>query len=143
MKNLIAAAATLSIALAGIACANEPYGEKPLDANTVQTFQSSAASVRSEMRPGGRYAFVNPAERAKVDAALGDIDKVYAEHGGLADQDAKVRVFNDQELVNSILERRANRTICSNEVATGSLVRVTKCATYAVELGARDASLRD
>lgn len=144
MKNLIAAAATLSIALAGIAGANESYGEKPLDANTAQTFQTSAASVRSEMRPGGRYGFVNTAERARVDAALADIDKVYAERGGgLTDQDAKVRVYNDQELVNSILEQRASRTICANEVATGSLVRVTKCATYAVELGERDASLRD
>jgi hypothetical protein len=143
MKTLIAAA-TLSIALAGIAGANEPYGEKPLDANTAQTFQSTAAGVRSEMRPGGRYAFVNTTERARVDAALSDIDKVYAERGdGRMDQDAKVRVFNDQELVNSILERRPDRTICSNEVATGSLVRVTKCATYAVELGVRDASLRD
>ena len=142
MKTLIAAA-VLTIGLSGAACAHEPYGEKPLDANTAQTFQTSAASVRSEMRPGGRYAFVNPAERARIDAALSDIDKVYAERDGRMDQDAKVRVFNDQELVNSILERRANRTICSNEVATGSLVRVTKCATYAVELGVRDASLRD
>jgi len=81
MKTLIAAA-VITIGLAGTAGAHEPYGEKPLDANTAQTFQSSAAGVRSEMRPGGRYAFVNPAERARIDAALTDIDKVYAEHGG-------------------------------------------------------------
>ena len=142
MKTLIAAA-VLTMALAGVAGAHDAYGEKPLDANTAQTFQSSAAGIRSEMRPGGRYAFVNPAERARIDAALADIDKVYAEHGALEGQDAKVRVFNDQELVNAILERRAVRTICANEVATGSLVRVTKCASYAVELGVRDASLRD
>ena len=142
MKTLIAAA-VLTMALAAVAGAHEPYGEKPLDANTAQTFQSSAAGIRSEMRPGGRYAFVNPAERARIDAALADIDKVYAEHGALEGQDAKVRVFNDQELVNAILERRAVRTICANEVATGSLVRVTKCATYAHESGGRDASLRD
>jgi|SRR5690349_1676947 hypothetical protein len=142
MKTLIAAA-VLTMALAAVAGAHEPYGEKPLDANTAQTFQTSAASVRSEMRPGGRYAFVSPAERARIDAALSDIDKVYAEHGGLDGQDSKVRVFNDQELVNAILERRDERTICSNAVATGSLVRVTKCATYAHEFGTRDASLRD
>jgi hypothetical protein len=142
MKTMIAAA-TLSIALAGIAGANEPYGEKPLDANTAQSFQASAASVRSEMRPGGRYAFVNSAEHARIDVALSDIDKAYADRGGRLDQDGKVRVFNDQELVNAILERRDDRMICSNQVATGSLVRQTKCATYAHELGKRDASLRD
>ena len=142
MRTLIAAA-VITIGLAGTAGAHEPYGEKPLDANTAQTFQSSAAGVRSEMRPGGRYAFVNPAERARIDAALTDIDRIYAEHGGLDGQDAKVRVYNDQELVNAILERRDERTICSNQVATGSLVRVTKCATYAHEFGTRDASLRD
>ncbi|HEY4137402.1 MAG TPA: hypothetical protein VGN65_03025 [Casimicrobiaceae bacterium] len=142
MKTLIAAI-VLSAGLSGVAGANEPGGEKPLDANTAQTFQTSAASVRSEMRPGGRFAFVSPAEHARVDAALSDIDKAYAERDGRVDQDTKVRVFNDQELVNSILERRDDRMICSNEVATGSLVRTTKCATYAHELGSRDASLRD
>jgi hypothetical protein len=142
MKTLIAAA-VLTFALTGIAGAHDRYGEKPLDANTADSFQASAASVRSEMRPGGRYAFVSTAERARIDAALADIDKVYAGHGGLDGQDAKVRVFNDQELVNAILERRGERTICSNSVATGSLVRVTKCATYAHESGNRDASLRD
>ncbi|HET7925506.1 MAG TPA: hypothetical protein VFL30_11445 [Rhodanobacteraceae bacterium] len=141
MKTLIAAA-VLTIGLSGAAGAHDQYGEKPLDANTAQTFQTSASNVRSEMRPGGRYGFVSSAERARIDAALSDIDKVYAE-GGLEGQDAKVRVFNDQELVNAILERRDERTICSNSVATGSLVRVTKCATYAHELGTRDASLRD
>lgn len=142
MKTWIAAA-VFTTALAGAASAHDAYGEKPLDANTAATFQSSAATIRSEMRPGGRYAFVSPAERSRIDAALADIDKVYAGRGGLDGQDAKVRVFNDQELVNAILERRDVRTICSNEVATGSLVRVTKCATYAHELGTRDASLRD
>src|SRR3954465_11313235 len=104
MKALmISSAIVLSIACSGVAGANEPYGEKPLDANTSQTFQTSAASVRREMQPGGRYAFVRAAERARVDAALRDIDRVYAEPGALGGQDAKVRVFNDQELVNAIL----------------------------------------
>jgi hypothetical protein len=144
MKALmISSAIVLSIACTGVAGANELYGEKPLDANTSQTFRTSAASVRREMQAGGRYAFVSPAERARVDAALSEIDRLYAEPGALAGQDAKVRVYNDQELVNAILERRDERTICSNEVATGSLVRVTKCATYALEPNARGASLRD
>ena len=140
MKTLTAAT-VLSIALSGAAGAGEPGGAKPLDANTPQTFQTSAASVRAEIRPGGLYAFVTSAEHARIDTALADIDKTYAE--ARIDQDAKVRIFNDQELVNSILERRDERMICANEVATGSLVRVTKCATYAHEAGRRDASLRD
>jgi hypothetical protein len=140
MKTLISSAIFLSIALSGVAGANEPYDEKPLDANTAQTFQTSAASVRSELRPGGRYAFVNPAERAQIDAALSDIDMVYST--GLMGQDAKVRVFNDQELVNSILEQRGDRLVCANEVSTGSLVRETKCHTIAQELAIPRGSMR-
>jgi len=140
MKTLIAAI-VLTMGLTAVAGASEPGGTKPLDANTPQTFQTTAASVRAEMRPGGRYAFVTPAEHARVDTALSDIDKAYAD--ARIDQDTKVRVFNDQELVNSILERRDERMICANEVSTGSHVRVTKCATYAHEAGRRDASLRD
>lgn len=140
MKALISSAIVLSIAFSGVAGANESYGDKPLDANTAQTFQTSADSVRREMQPGGRYAFVNPAERAKIDAALSDIDKVYST--GRMDQDTKVRVFNDQELVNSILEQRGNRLVCAHEVSTGSLVRVTKCHTYAQELAPQRGNLR-
>ena len=140
MKALISSAIVLSIAFSGVAGANEHYGEKPLDANTAQTFQASAASVRRDMQAGGRYAFVNPTERAKVDAALSDIDRIYS--SGRLDQDTKVRVFNDQELVNSILEQRGDRLVCANEVSTGSLVRVTRCHTYAQEVTAQHTSLR-
>jgi len=74
MKTLIAGT-VLIIGLAGAAGASEPGGMKPLDANTPQTFQTSAANVRAEMRPGGRYAFVTPAEHARVDTALSDSSK--------------------------------------------------------------------
>lgn len=140
MKALISSAIVLAIAFSGVAGANDTYGDKPLDANTAQTFQTTADSVRREMQPGGRYASVNPADRAKIDAALSDIDKVYST--GRMDQDTKVRVFNDQELVNSILERRSDRLVCANEVSTGSLVRVTRCHTYAQEVVTRHDSLR-
>jgi len=53
MKTLIAAI-VLTMGLTAVAGASEPGGTKPLDANTPQTFQTTAASVRAEMRPGGR-----------------------------------------------------------------------------------------
>src|SRR5262249_51298871 len=86
-KTRIPCAIVLAIACSGAAGASEPYGEKPLDANTAQTFQATAANVRRDMQPGGRYAFVNAAEREKIAAALGDMDRIYAE--GRMDQDTK------------------------------------------------------
>ena len=108
-------------------------------------FAAQRAQIEADLADGKTYAEISRNDRAKVRESLDRIGATLAgvESIDALNPDAKARVFNDQELVNAILERRDVRTICSNEVATGSLVRVTKCATYAHESGGRDASLRD
>ena len=52
-------------------------------------------------------------------------------------QDAKVQLFNDQEVVNSILTKRdRDRVICTNKAPIGSHIRQTTCHTYAQEVQA-------
>ncbi len=134
MKTLLAVAIATSIALAGVAGANETYGAQPFSADTPAAFQAAADNVRREMAPGGRYQYVKPDERADVDRALAEMSRIFAEHASIASmgQDTKVRLFNAQEVVNSVLQQRANyRVVCSNEVRIGSLTRVTTCHTYA------------
>lgn len=140
MKTLIAAAMVASIAVCGAAGAKESYHEKAFNADTTDKFNETADSVRKEMEPGGRYQYVKPEERKKIDTALGEMSKLFAENGSVAamNQDTKVKLFNDQEVVNSILQQRdGDRVICKNEAPIGSHIPVTTCHTYAQEVEAR------
>ena len=141
MKKLIAAAIAASIAFCGAAGAKESYHEKAFNADTAEKFNATAESVRKEMESGGRYQYVKPEERKKIDAALDDMTKLFAENGSVAamNQDTKVKLFNDQEVVNSILQQRdGDRVICKNEAPLGSHIPVTSCHTYAQEVEARE-----
>lgn len=138
MKTPIAAAVVLSFAFSALAGAEENY--KAFNADTVDTFHATAESVRQEMQPGGRYQYVKPEERTKVDVALADMSMLFAEHHSVAEmnQDAKVKLSNDQALVNAILQQRdGDRVICKNESPIGAHRAVMKCRTYAQEVEAR------
>jgi hypothetical protein len=140
MKTLIAAAIAASIAVCGVAVAKESYHEKTFNADTAEKFDATAEYVRKEMEKGGRYQYVKPEERKKIDTALGDMSKLFAENGSVAamNQDTKVKLFNDQEVVNSILQQRdGDRVICTNQAPIGSHIPVTSCHTYAQEVEAR------
>jgi hypothetical protein len=141
MKPVMLAAAALSIALCGVAGAKENYKEKAFNADTADKFQATADSVRKEMEAGGRYQYVKPDERTKVDKALAEMSQLFAANNSVAamSQDTKVKLFNDQETVNAILQQRdGERVICKNQAPIGSHIPVTSCHTYAQEVEARD-----
>ncbi len=67
--------------------------------------------------------------------------KLFDEYGSVPamTQDAKVRLFNNQEIVNSILTKRdRDRVICTNQAPIGSHIPVTSCHTYAQEVEAHE-----
>ena len=134
-------AACVSLALAAsFATAKENYHEKALNADTPDKFAVVADNIRKEMSPGGRYEYVKPDERKDVDKALQDITAIFTEYGSIAamKQDTKIKLFNAQEVVNSILTRRdSDRVICKNETKVGSHIPVTSCHTYGQEEEAR------
>jgi hypothetical protein len=120
--------------------AKENYHEKSLNADTREKFEQVAASIRDEMEQGGRYEYVKPDERKTVDLKLTEIDALFAENGSLENmqQDTKIKVYNAQEVVNSILTKRdRDRVICKNEAPLGSHIPVTTCHTYGQEQDAR------
>jgi hypothetical protein len=122
------------------AAAKENYHEKTFNADTQDKFQAVADGVRKEMQPGGRYEYVKPEERATIERSLGEMDALFAQGGGVATmkQDDKVKLFNAQEVVNSILTRRdSERVICKDEPKLGSHIRTTSCHTYGQEEEAR------
>jgi len=125
---------------ASAAPAKENYHEKALNADTRAKFAEVADNVRKEMQPGGRYAYVKPDERRTVDKKLTEIEVLFGQSDSVQDmrQDAKVALFNAQEVVNSILTRRdRDRVICKNEPPLGSHIPVTSCHTYGQEEEAR------
>jgi hypothetical protein len=117
-----------------------PLAARPAQVNTPQVhadtkakFDVIAAEVRSQMVPGGRFEFVTREEHAKVNDNLNAMGGVFDKYDTVSkmDRDTKIALFNDQEVVNSILKRRdAERLICRSELPTGSHIPTTKCRTY-------------
>src|SRR5689334_5635256 len=115
--------AALIFVSATTAAAKENYHENGFNADTQEKFQTVAEGVRKEMEPGGRYEYVKPDERATIERSLAEMEALMSASGGVANmkQDQKIKLFNAQEVVNSILTRRdSDRVICKNETKVGS-----------------------
>ena len=141
MKMLIAAAVAASVALCGAAGAKENYKEKAFNADSRDKFEAVAADVRKQMEPGGRYQYVKADERIKVDAALTEMIALFAANDSVASmpEATRIKLFNDQEVVNSILTQRdGDRVICTKTAPVGSHIPITNCHTYAQEVEARE-----
>ena len=125
------------------AVAKENYHEKAFNADTTEKFEATADGVRKEMEAGGRYQYVKPDERKTIDKSLTEMQALFTQNGSVEamNQGDKVKLFNAQEVVNSILTRRdGERVICKDEPKLGSHVRTTSCHTYAQEEEARRGS---
>ena len=140
-RAMLVAAALFLLALP--AAAKENYHEKTFNADTAEKFKATADDVRKEMEPGGRYEYVKPKERDTIERALAEMQGLFEATGGVdkMKQDDKVKLFNDQEIVNSILTRRdRDRVVCEDKPKLGSHVRTTNCHTVAQEEEARRGS---
>jgi hypothetical protein len=140
MIATLALCAALSTGLAGIAAAKEHYHENSVKADTKEVFDQLADNVRREMTSGGKYEFIKPDEKPKVDAALDQMTRLFDEHDTVdaMTQDQKVALFNAQETVNSILTlRNRDRVICQNKPPLGSHIPQTSCHTYEQEVQAQ------
>ena len=141
MKMLIAAAMAASIACCGVAGAKENYKEKAFNADSRDKFEAVAADVRRQLETGGRYQYVKADERVRVDAALTEMSAIFAANDSVASmpEPTKIKLFNDQEVVNSILTQRdGERVICTKTAPVGSHIPITSCHTYAQEVEARE-----
>jgi len=136
--RLLAAFSVVAVSMAG---AKENYHEKTINADTKEKFVEVATDVRQEMQAGGRYEYVKADERKTIDQKFTEMEALFNENGSVQNmkQDTKVKLFNDQEVVNSILTHRdRDRVICKNEAPVGSHIPVTSCHTYGQEEEARE-----
>ena len=99
------------------------------------SFEEQRTAILKDLDGGKIYAEISPKERGDVKEALARISgALQAPSGvqGLNDEE-KARVFNDQELVNSILTRAGeeSRLVCTREKKVGSHRPTTQCLTVA------------
>jgi hypothetical protein len=107
--------------------------EATVKASNKADFTDVVAAVQQEMKPGGRYEFVDDTERATINTKLGNMQSLFDKYPDVAqmNQDAKVQLFSDQETVNAILTHRDDRRmVCKSERPLGSLLPKRTCRTY-------------
>ena len=115
--------------------------EKPLRADTPETFAAQTEGIHREMQPGGRYEFANPSARNRVDALLDKMAGLLHDAGSVdaMNHDARIALFNSQEEINGILKHNdSNRLVCESRAPVGSHIPVTTCRTFGqIEHGRR------
>ena len=140
--------AAIVMTCALFACGSASPADKPNDAvkaDTKEAFAAVAANVRTDMDAGGRYAYIRPHERDKVDAGLAEMTRLFDEHGSVEHMDkaTQVRLFNAQETVNAILTLRdRDRLVCERAAQPGSRIVTTNCRTYGDLEAARQSSAK-
>ena len=134
-RHLILAAAIAALLAAAAASAAEKYPVLPdLDKQNVATFEAQAAGVRKEMEKGGRFEYIKPDDRTTVENGLNFMHDLIVQNGTVAamKEEDKVRLFNRQERINSILTNSdSQRIICEKADQPGTLFRATTCHTFA------------
>ncbi|HEV7489677.1 MAG TPA: hypothetical protein VGO25_02655 [Rhodanobacteraceae bacterium] len=114
-------------------------------ADTKEAFAAVAENVRSELGADGRYAYLKPDEREKVDAGLAEMSRMFEEHDSVEHMDkaTRVKLFNTQETVNALLTLRdRDRLICERGAQPGSRIVSTSCHTYGDLEAAHQASAK-
>jgi hypothetical protein len=107
--------------------------EKPVVADTPETFARQSAWIENEMKEGGRYEFATASDRQRVHVLLDQMSNLLQRSGSVAamDQSTKVQLFNNQEEVNGILKHNdSNRLVCENLKPIGSNISQTHCYTF-------------
>jgi hypothetical protein len=107
--------------------------EKPVFADTPDTFAEQTQRVHVDMQVGGRYEFTNPTDRRTVDRLLGQMANLLQSAGSVEtmNHDMRIVLFNDQEEVNGILKHNdSNRLVCESRAPIGSNILKTTCHTY-------------
>lgn len=98
-------------------------------------FKKQRAKIEKQLNDGKTYAEISAGDLNRVRQALERMGGVMEGVASVDDLDAARRVdlFNDQEVVNTILTQAAadSRLVCERSTPTGSRMPVSKCETVA------------
>lgn len=120
-------------AQASVASADKKSGQPVFDVAT--SFAEQSAAIRDDLAKGEKYSEISRQDRDLVSSALDRISSSLDKVGSVNElSDAeKAKVFNDQEVINTILTRAGDdsRLVCTREKKVGSHRTTTQCLTVA------------
>ncbi len=130
----IACSAVLLVSMAGAGVAQASSSpEKEL--NVEKPVQVQLDKINRELRDGKTYAEIDLDERSRAQQALLRISNTVERYPDLnaMPQSERVALFNDQEVVNTILTkgREDSRVVCRREKVVGSNMPINQCMTVA------------
>jgi len=131
-KVLSAVVCTLLTATAAQA-ASDKVIDKPLVAQSLDGFKSESAAIREGMQAGGRYEFLKPTDKGRIESRMASMQAILEAHAGQADLNTrdKISLVNAQEEVNGILKHNdSNRLVCESHAPIGSHLPITTCRTF-------------
>ncbi|SRR5581483_2463278 len=143
MKISLFTSASFALLALGSMCASaEGTTQKAVVADTPDKFAARYKELETEMQAGGRYEFISPSDKVRVEADMTSMAAMLDKAGSVdaMKQDDKVRLFNTQEQVNGILTRTdSERLVCEHRAPVGSHIPVTTCKTFGeIEKARRD-----
>lgn len=134
LKLILIAFMALPAVIASAAAASKPLQEG-------HSYIEQRDRILDDLRRGEAYSEIKPEDRSTVHSALKRIDsKLGADGTARLSEVDKLAVFNDQELVNSILTKAKDdsRLICRRERPMGSNRPQNICMTVAQKREARE-----
>jgi len=103
--------------------------------NVESPFQEQRQQILADLATGEKYSEISQQEQRDVRSALDRIAQQIDAVGsvGALNDDQRLRVFNDQEVVNTILTRAGedSRIVCKREKSVSTRLSSTQCLTVA------------
>ena len=119
----------------------------PTKVNLTGSFEDQRKAILADLEGGEVYSEISAQERSDVRDALGRISGALQSPAGLSGltEEQKAKVFNDQELINTILTRAGeeSRLVCTREKVVGSHRPTTQCLTVAERRRIREGDQRN
>lgn len=138
MIRTLLAAGLLMMSSAAFAAASP----EPALAVAEGDFSAQRAEIEKRLADGKTYSEIAPGDRTRVRSALERMSVIMQGATSVEDlpDDQRVRLFNDQEEVNTLLTQAAkdSRMVCEHNTATGSRMKVSTCMTVAERDRRRD-----
>jgi len=103
--------------------------------NVEAPFQEQHQRILSELAAGEKYSEISQQEQQDVRSALNRIAQQIESAGSVdaLSTEQRLRLFNDQELINTILTRAGedSRMVCKREKSVSTRISSTQCLTVA------------
>lgn len=141
MNRLVPLVLALALAPFAVSSIAGQVVEKPLVAQTLESFNKDSARIEQQMQSGGLYGYISPSEKATVADRLNQMRELLATHANASDLPAKDKtaLANAQEEINGILAHNDNnRLVCEHVAPVGSHRPITTCHTYGEIMAQRE-----